>query len=117
MTLIQFFNYFREHLTRPADVAARTLPRIDVALQEIRSETKTNTLAIQPIGLDELSEVPAFEMSKRRRTVSQDGDMLFNDNGFNLNLNMNSENVSGYSSITPITWQSMINKESLNSLS
>ncbi|KAK8804035.1 hypothetical protein WA171_000128, partial [Blastocystis sp. BT1] len=111
--VMQFFNYFREHLTHPAEVAARALPRIDVALQEIRNETKTNTNTnpIQPIGLDELNEVPAFDISKRRRTASQDGDMLFSDNGFNLNLNMNSENINGYASITPITWQSVINKE------
>ena len=49
----------------------------------IRDRTNTNTNPIQPIGLDELNEVPAFDISKRRRTASQDGDMLFSDNGFN----------------------------------
>lgn len=67
--------------------------------------------------MDELNEVPAFDIAKRRRTASQDGDMLFSDNGFNLNLNMNSENINGYASITPITWQSVINKETLKSFS
>ena len=43
--------------------------------------------------------------------------MLFSDNGFNLNLNMNSENINVYASITPITWQSVINKETLKSFS
>lgn len=108
-------------MTHPAEVAARTLPRIDVALQEIKSETKvnttTNTTSIQPISLDDLNEVPTFDIAKRRRTASQDGDILFNDNGFNLNLNMNAENIPGYASIPPITWQPVINKETFISLS
>ena len=86
-----------------------------MALQEIR-ETKVGATQ-QSLALEELGEVPALDMAKRRRT-SQDNDLLFNETSFPLNL---SENVPAYStipSVAPIpsiSWQSTLPKETMGS--
>ena len=83
--------------------------------KEIR-ETKAGATQ-QTLALEELNEVPALDMAKRRRT-SQDNDLLFNETSFPLNL---SENVPAYSTIPPVApiasipWQSALTKETMGS--
>ena len=78
----------------------------------------TSQLPIQSmppsIELDDMNEA-SFDLAKRRRTASQDGEIIF-DNTFQLNLGLGGESANHYSSMQPVSiqWQSSIPKESMN---
>ena len=78
----------------------------------------TSQLPIQSIptsiGLDDMNET-SFDLAKRRRTASQDGEIMF-DNSFQLNLGLGGEPANSYSSIQPVSiqWQSTMPKEPVN---
>lgn len=100
-------------------MAARTVPRIDMVLDELRENPKMmSSTGLVMTNMEDMNDPNAYDGSKRRRASIQE-DAIFNDSGLNLSLGLglSGEPMSGYGGLAPmpsVNWQPSLQRDTLN---
>ena len=100
-------------------MAARTVPRIDMVLDELRENPKMmSSTGLVMTNMEDMNDPNAYDGSKRRRASIQE-DTIFNDSGLNLSLGLglSGEPMSGYGGLAPmpsVNWQPSLQRDTLN---